>query len=169
MVRLTQFGFATGLVCLQFVVRQSFALDIQYPTLKLVLSVHPSNIVTTHELGNVAMQMLGADLVVRAIVATLHQSPELLNCIPVSHVSDELSDRVFDRPVVVLLVGSYPFVRPVLICIDSRSLLHVLAHLALQWLLIGAPNVLCMKLAVTFLDSDNGILALGSASSFEFL
>ena len=120
----TQLGFATGLVCLQFAVGQSFAFDIQYPTLKLGLGVHSSNIVATHELGNVAMQMLGAELVVRAMVATLHQSPEGLNSIRVCRVANKLTDGVLDRKVVILLA----LIRPVLISMEGRSLLHVLAN-----------------------------------------
>ena len=55
---------------------------------------------SARELGDVALQMLRADLVERALVRPFQHRPVRLNAVRVRHAADVLTDRVLDGLVV---------------------------------------------------------------------
>lgn len=66
-----------AIVCDQIIVLQSLALHGKYQFGHLVPRIEPSDVVPPRELGHVAVQILGRDLVVRAMIAAFDHRPKL--------------------------------------------------------------------------------------------
>ncbi len=109
------------------------------------------------ELMDVAVKMLRADLVERALVRPLQYAPEALDPVDVRHPVDVLADAVIDRLVIEL---GHPLVGSRLVRVEGGPRLDVLADEALEGLAVRVLDHLGADLtAVAILHTDHGGLA----------
>ena len=131
----------------------------------LVLRIGVPHVVLPRELGDVALEVLGAELVERAFVGAFKEAPKALDPGRVRHVADVLTSRVPDRFVV-----REPLVSTVVIGIDHRTWYGVAFDKPLQRRRVGMLDDACgHAVRLPILRANHGGFSHRSAPRVELL